>query len=101
MVYVNCPLKMSGGDNGIGTAQDAVLRKSDTLPEDSVQIKGYDFNDGIDYEKLIDSYLSTGFQASNLAMAIKVLFWLIFLFIASSGKVSFYILLEIVLYSRK
>lgn len=62
---------MSGGDNGLSGAEEAVFRKSEALPEGSLQIKGYDFNDGINYEALLDSYLATGFQASNLAMAIQ------------------------------
>ena len=35
-------------------------------------IKGYDFNEGVDYDKLLDSLSSTGFQASNLAKAIEI-----------------------------
>uniref|UniRef100_A0A0N5ADW6 deoxyhypusine synthase n=1 Tax=Syphacia muris TaxID=451379 RepID=A0A0N5ADW6_9BILA len=62
---------MSGGDSGISAAQEAVFQKSKALPEGSLQIKGYDFNNGIDYNSLFESYLTTGFQASNLAMAIQ------------------------------
>ncbi len=35
-------------------------------------IKGYDFNDGVNHEKIIQSFSSTGFQASNLAKAINI-----------------------------
>ena len=35
-------------------------------------IKGYDFSSGPDTEKLIDNFASSGFQASNLAQAIKI-----------------------------
>jgi len=38
-----------------------------------ISVKGYDFNYGIDYEKIIDSYLTTGFQATHLAKAISII----------------------------
>jgi len=37
-----------------------------------LDVKGYDFNKGLDYSELLDSYLSTGFQASHFAKAIKI-----------------------------
>ena len=48
-------------------ARENVLRKSDEIK--GISIKGYDFNEGIDFEKIINSFSSTGFQASNLAKA--------------------------------
>jgi len=42
---------------------------------EGVVIRGYDFNSadkGVDWSKLIDSYSSTGFQASNLGKAIEI-----------------------------
>jgi len=38
-----------------------------------ISIKGYDFNKGVNYEELIDSFSSTGFQASYLSKAIKII----------------------------
>ena len=35
-------------------------------------IKGYDFNKGINYDKILDSFSSTGFQASGLSKAIEI-----------------------------
>lgn len=35
------------------------------------KLKGYDFNEGVDYNKLFESYMGFGNQASNLAEAIK------------------------------
>ncbi len=49
-----------------------VLRESEE-PEDYIAIKGYDFNQGVDYDKLLDSYLTTGFQATHLARAIGLI----------------------------
>src|SRR3990172_12493856 len=36
-------------------------------------IQGYDFNQGVDYDKLIDSFASTGFQATHLSKAIELI----------------------------
>uniref|UniRef100_A0A0R3VVV9 deoxyhypusine synthase n=1 Tax=Taenia asiatica TaxID=60517 RepID=A0A0R3VVV9_TAEAS len=53
---------------------DAVLRPSQALPEGvSVEVRGYDFNRGVDYEALLASYASTGFQATHFARAVDVL----------------------------
>ncbi len=49
-----------------------VLRES-IEPKNHLQIKGYDFNSGLNFEKLIDSFLTTGFQATNLAKAIEII----------------------------
>ncbi|MFH1452345.1 MAG: deoxyhypusine synthase [archaeon] len=54
------------------TARENILRDSDSEIE-GLTIKGYDFNDGIDYGKILDSYKSTGAQASNLAKAIEII----------------------------
>ncbi|MFA5992466.1 MAG: deoxyhypusine synthase [Candidatus Pacearchaeota archaeon] len=53
-------------------ARKNILRKS-KQEAIGLNIKGYDFNQGLDYEKLIDSYETTGFQATNLAKAIKII----------------------------
>lgn len=34
-------------------------------------VKGYDFNQGLDYEKVFASYRHTGFQATSLGLAIE------------------------------
>lgn len=52
-------------------AKDAVLMRSEPIPEDTPQVKGYDFNDGINYSQMFESYVNTGFQATNLGLAIK------------------------------
>src|SRR3989344_2599724 len=35
-------------------------------------VKGYDFNNGVDYHKLVESFSSTGFQATHLSRAIEI-----------------------------
>ncbi|XP_018800545.1 PREDICTED: probable deoxyhypusine synthase [Bactrocera latifrons] len=39
--------------------------------ENTPIVRGYDWNQGIDYSKLFESYVNTGFQATNLALAIR------------------------------
>jgi deoxyhypusine synthase len=51
-------------------ARKNILRKSEEAG--GIKIKGYDFNQGVDYEKIIDSFASTGIQASNLSKAISI-----------------------------
>eukprot|EP00802_Teleaulax_amphioxeia_P006475 Tamp_06479.p2 GENE.Tamp_06479~~Tamp_06479.p2 ORF type:complete len:390 (+),score=110.82 Tamp_06479:49-1170(+) len=50
---------------------DAVLVKSVDMPAGSVKIEGYDFNRGVDHNALLDSFLASGFQASNFGMAVE------------------------------
>lgn len=50
-------------------AADAVLVKSEKLT--SPIVVGYDFNKGVDYSAILDSYVQTGFQATNLGKAIE------------------------------
>lgn len=51
---------------------DALFVESGELPvTDKVEIRGYDFNSGIHYSKILSSFATTGFQASNFALAVK------------------------------
>ncbi|CAL1399432.1 unnamed protein product [Linum trigynum] len=49
-----------------------VFKESESLEGKCHEIKGYDFNEGVDYHQLLKSMVSTGFQASNLGDAISV-----------------------------
>lgn len=51
-------------------AKKSLLRKSSESKGE--KIKGYDFNRGVDYERIIDNYKSTGFQASGFSMAVEI-----------------------------
>ncbi|XP_008327930.1 deoxyhypusine synthase [Cynoglossus semilaevis] len=46
-------------------------RETEPIPEDTPKVRGYDFNQGVDYQKLLQSFLHTGFQATHVAMAIQ------------------------------
>lgn len=51
-------------------ARKNILRKSKEAK--GATIKGYDFNEGVDYEKILDSYASIGIQASNFSKAVEI-----------------------------
>eukprot|EP01095_Lingulamoeba_sp_RSL-Kostka_P011119 TRINITY_DN4156_c0_g1_i1.p1 TRINITY_DN4156_c0_g1~~TRINITY_DN4156_c0_g1_i1.p1 ORF type:complete len:389 (-),score=156.29 TRINITY_DN4156_c0_g1_i1:96-1262(-) len=52
-------------------AAEAVLVQSLPMEEGTPICKGYDFNKGVDYSELMKSYVTTGFQATNLGLAIE------------------------------
>ena len=56
--------------NNLKKGHENVLRES--YEPEGLSIKGYDFNLGVDYDKIIDSFSSTGFQASHLARAVEI-----------------------------
>jgi deoxyhypusine synthase len=58
-------------DEKLQKGHENVLRESEEPKGPAVQ--GYDFNKGIDYDKIIDSYSVTGFQATHLAKAIDII----------------------------
>ncbi|MBI5390753.1 deoxyhypusine synthase [Candidatus Woesearchaeota archaeon] len=47
------------------------LRKTTTL-DDQPKIEGYDFSKPFDFQQFLDSYATTGFQATNLSQAIEI-----------------------------
>ena len=48
-----------------------VLRDSGEI--EGVSVKGYDFGNGVNYDKILDSYSSTGFQATHFAKAVETI----------------------------
>lgn len=62
-------------ENGhvLASAHAAVFKESENLEGKSIKIEGYDFNHGLNYSKLLNSMVSTGFQASNLGDAVEVI----------------------------
>lgn len=59
------------GHNEPQMAKDAVLVSSSKLPDETPIVKGFDFNDGINYDNLLQSYLHSGFQATNFGQAVQ------------------------------
>ncbi|KAK2893937.1 deoxyhypusine synthase [Channa argus] len=58
-------------DHAPSVAMEAVLKPSCDLPEDMPKIRGYDFNQGVDLQGVLKSYLTTGFQASSFSLAVQ------------------------------
>ena len=52
-------------------AQSAVLVPSGDLPVEPIEVKGYEFNDGTDYGRILKSFGTTGFQATHFARAVN------------------------------
>src|SRR3990167_5425584 len=50
--------------------RDNLLRKSDEVK--GRKIEGWDFNNGVDWDGIIDSFASSGFQASNFSKAVEI-----------------------------
>ncbi|XP_010267038.1 PREDICTED: deoxyhypusine synthase [Nelumbo nucifera] len=61
-----------GEERLMDSVRSIVFKESETLEGTCPQIRGYDFNRGLDYAELLKSMASTGFQASNLGDAIEV-----------------------------
>ena len=58
-------------NNKQNTPAENILKPSTEF--DGPSVKGYDFNQPLDYEKLLDSFATTGAQATNLAKAFDII----------------------------
>lgn len=58
--------------NILDSAMKNVLVKSEEITNASI-IKGYDFNEGINYEKMFQTYKYMGFQAESLGKSIDII----------------------------
>lgn len=55
-------------------AKEAVLAPAEPLsPEEFTKVEGYDFSKGVDYHKLLQSYATSGFQATHFGKAVKMI----------------------------
>jgi deoxyhypusine synthase len=55
----------------LSEGKENILRESEE-PK-GAEIHGYDFTKGVDWDKLLDSFATTGFQASHLSKAIDII----------------------------
>ncbi|RZC36453.1 DS domain containing protein [Asbolus verrucosus] len=55
----------------IHIAEEAVLQKTKDSSFLKEEVQGYDWNQGLNYDKLLNSYLYTGFQATNFGLAVN------------------------------
>ncbi len=51
--------------------KNIILKKSEDVV--GTVVKGYDFNEGVDYSNILASYATTGFQASHMARATDII----------------------------
>lgn len=55
-------------------AKEAVLVPAAPLsPENFTKVEGYDFNKGVNYHNLLQSYATSGFQATNFGKAVQII----------------------------
>lgn len=52
-------------------AAESVLVPSEEIKGPSVPVRGFDFNGGVDYDALFNSYRTTGFQATAFYQAVQ------------------------------
>ncbi|MGV8152350.1 MAG: deoxyhypusine synthase [Candidatus Nanoarchaeia archaeon] len=57
--------------NSEENTHEIILKKSKEIK--GLVVKGYDLNEGLDYSRLLDSYSTTGAQATNFAKAIDII----------------------------
>src|SRR3989344_2795701 len=57
-------------DKKLKIAEKNLLRKSTEI--NGVKIKGYDFNNGLNYGEIIKGFKSVGFQASHFSKAVEI-----------------------------
>ncbi|XP_070499346.1 probable deoxyhypusine synthase [Chironomus tepperi] len=50
-------------------AKESVLKESIQMSKDTPVVQGYDFNKGINYDELLQSFANCGFQATNFGKA--------------------------------
>ena len=66
----SAPAAATASSSAPAGATAAVLVTSERMADDAVRVRGYDFNAGVDHSALFTTFLQTGFQATNLALAI-------------------------------
>uniref|UniRef100_A0A1B6M5G2 deoxyhypusine synthase n=2 Tax=Graphocephala atropunctata TaxID=36148 RepID=A0A1B6M5G2_9HEMI len=52
-------------------AKEAVFVESIGMPSESPVVRGYDWNNGVNYKALLESYRFSGFQATNFGLAVE------------------------------
>lgn len=53
------------------TVKDAVLKTSVKPAYLDTGVKGFDWKNGVDYDGILNSYLTTGLQATNFGLAVQ------------------------------
>eukprot|EP01097_Dermamoeba_algensis_P006323 TRINITY_DN3956_c0_g1_i1.p1 TRINITY_DN3956_c0_g1~~TRINITY_DN3956_c0_g1_i1.p1 ORF type:complete len:370 (-),score=92.83 TRINITY_DN3956_c0_g1_i1:297-1406(-) len=69
-------MQAGSSSNPINSVKSSVLvateeEKAKEILGEKRTVRGYDFNEGVDFEKLLNSYLYTGFQATSFGSAVQ------------------------------
>jgi deoxyhypusine synthase len=64
--------RIDTSEDDLKKAKTSVLKKSEHIRSMEV-IKGYDFNEGVNYSKMFSNYQSMGFQASAIGKGIEII----------------------------
>lgn len=58
-------------ENPVDQFIDVVLKKTTDTTYLKDEVRGYDWKTGVDYDKLLKTYVHTGFQATNFGLAVE------------------------------
>lgn len=61
--------KSAGVSHGSNSSEDSFC--SSIFNYSTTKVSGYDFNQGINYHALLQTFLTTGFQATNFGLAVE------------------------------
>ena len=54
-------------------ALEAVFTPTVSVPEGALEVRGYDFNQGLNWDGIMNAYKSIGYQATSLGKAIEII----------------------------
>lgn len=69
------------------SAAENIFLYSAPVSEDAVKVRGYDFNNGVDIHGIINSWKSSGFQATNFYDACEVIKELVRCIVAANDAI--------------
>ena len=61
------------------------------MPDGSQTVRGYDFNKGVDYHQMFQSFVRTGFQATNVGKSIEEINRMVSIRYGSSYRTCMYV----------
>ena len=78
---VEIEMEKDGSESLLDRIHGSVMRASEDLSHHADPVCGYDFDQGVNYGRLLESMINTGFQASHLGQAISHVNQMVSLFI--------------------
>lgn len=65
-------MSSDSASKALDDARNAVMVKSTNMSSEAKTVQGYDFNKGLDYDTLLQSMLTTGYQATHFGRAVDI-----------------------------